>query len=112
MNKKKISLNRLETIDQYVHGQHEKEVIEEVELRPLDDQVVPVNDQVMKELDALLKPTRLNLKHQVKLSLFSGEQIIGVPVKRDDKELVMDTFNKNLTLQLTDVRHLKVIGIK
>ena len=100
MKKKRVSLNHLETLDQYMYDREKSEVedtvVEEVALRPLKDQVQLANDQVISELKSLMKPTRLNLKHEVKL--YNGEEMIGTPVAVDDTSLTFDSLRKLLSL--------------
>ena len=102
MKKKRVSLNHLETLDQYMYDREKSEVedtvVEEVALRPLKDQVQLANDQVISELKSLMKPTRLNLKHEVKLKLYNGEEMIGTPVAVDDTSLTFDSIRKLLSL--------------
>lgn len=76
----------------------EDTVVEEVALRPLKDHVQLANDQVISELKSLMKPTRLNLKHEVKLKLYNGEEMIGTPVTVDDTSLTFDSIRKLLSL--------------
>mgnify|MGYP001770981008 CR=1 FL=1 len=94
MKKKQVSLNQLETLDQYMKDRQKTEaldtVVEEIALRPLKDQVELANEQAINELLSLVKPTRLNLKHEVKLKLFNGEEMIGTPVTLDETSLTFD----------------------
>lgn len=68
MKKNQVSLNQLETLDQYMKDRQKTEaldtVVEEIALRPLKDQVELANEQAINELLSLVKPTRLNLKEE------------------------------------------------
>ncbi|GEM04954.1 hypothetical protein HMI01_19420 [Halolactibacillus miurensis] len=112
MKKKRVSLNQLETLDQYIKASHQESVVEEVALRPLKDHVELENERVIQELATLVKPTRLNLKHEVKLKLFNGEEMIGVPVSLDEKSLLFDSLRKQVTVPLSDIESCRILGIK
>ena len=90
----------------------EDTVVEEVALRPLKDQVQLANDQVISELKSLMKPTRLNLKHEVKLKLYNGEEMIGTPVTLDETSLTFDLLRKQVVIPLSDIESFRILGIK
>jgi len=114
--KKRVSLNHLETLDQYMNNREKSEVedtvVEEVALRLLKDQVQLANDQVISELKSLMKPTRLNLKNEVKLKLYNGEEMIGTPVTVDDTSLTFDSLRKQVVIPLSDIESFRILGIK
>ncbi|MGM0523585.1 MAG: hypothetical protein ACQER2_06035 [Bacillota bacterium] len=116
MKKKWVSLNQLETLEQYMNDRQKAEaedtVVEEVALRPLKDQVQLANDQVISELKSLVKPTRLNLKHEIRLKLFNGEEMIGTPVSIDEETLMFDLLRKQVTIPLSDIESFRILGIK
>ncbi len=116
MKKKRVSLHQLETLDQYMEDRHkaptEETVVEEVALRPLQDRVQLENDQVINELADLVKPTRLNLKHEVKLKLFNGEEMVGTPVALDETTLTFDLLRKQVTIPLSDIESFRILGIR
>ncbi|GEN56788.1 hypothetical protein GCM10012290_15770 [Halolactibacillus alkaliphilus] len=111
MPKRKITLSKLETLEEYVSQNDKQQTNEDIPLRALSDPLLASNT-LITDIDALLKPSMLSIRHEIKVVLKTGDYYVGIPVQRDDDLLTIDTGRKNTVLSMTDIDSFQIIGIK
>lgn len=111
MPKRKITLSKLETLEEYVSQKDKQQTEEDIPLRPLSDPIIE-SDTFITDIDALLKPSMLNIRHEIKVGLKTGQYYVGIPVQREGDLLTIDTGRKNTVVSMGDIDSFVIVGIK